>query len=547
MADRFDTIVVGSGIAGLYAAITAADAGERVLVVTKGALEESNTRYAQGGIAVPLADGDAPELHARDTIAAGDGLCDGGAVAALTRDAAECLRDLIARGVPFDRENGMLAFTREAAHSVPRVVHAGGDATGAAIERSLARSLREAKVAVIEHALVTDVIVEEGAVAGVQVLLDEHEADGAAHALAIPAERIVLATGGAGQVFSRTTNPVVATGDGIALAYRAGASLMDLEFYQFHPTALALPGVPAFLITEAARGEGGILRDLQGNAFMASYHPDRELAPRDVVARAITMEMARQYIPHVLLDLTHLPAAHLSRRFPTIEAYCRRYGLDIASDPLPVGPAAHYYMGGVRTDLWGRTVVPGLLAVGEVACAGVHGANRLASNSLLEGLVFARRAARSAFDVPRSAFHVSRFTDRELTSRVRDVEVAAVGSVGGVMSRRGLQELAWGSLGVVREPGRLEAALSSVSRALQADEGLVLRSLPKSEHEHRNLLTVAKLLATSALLREESRGAHFRVDHPHSHPSWLGHIVLGKDIAYFVKQEAMPEREMLGV
>lgn len=384
-----DLLVVGSGVAGLFTALTAMDQGENVLLVTKRALEESNTRYAQGGIAAPVGEDDYPDLHARDTIRAGAGLNDTMAVSVLTSEARGCIEALEELGVPFDRSGDGLAITREAAHSVPRVIHAGGDATGAAIEHTLASRFVERGGVVLENGFITQLTVDDGGVSGATVACSKREPE----YVTVEAGRVVLATGGAGQLFSRTTNPEVATGDGLAVAYAAGAQLMDMEFFQFHPTALALQGLPAFLISEAARGEGGVLRDLRLKAFMRSYHRDAELAPRDVVSRSIAAEMKRQNIPNVLLDLTHLGRDYLMQRFPTIFSTCASYGIDISRTPIPVAPAAHYFMGGIRTDQDGRTSLPGLLAVGEVACTGVHGANRLASNSLLEGLVFGRRAA----------------------------------------------------------------------------------------------------------------------------------------------------------
>jgi len=510
-AARFDLIVVGSGIAGLYAALQAAPYG-RVLLVSKGALEESNTRYAQGGIAVALGPDDSPELHLRDTIAAGDGLCEPAAVRVLAREAPECILDLLARGVPFDRDGENLAWTLEAAHSRSRVLHAGGDATGASIERTLARAVREAGVSIREHALCTGLPVEHGRVAGIDLLLPGGEVE------RVPAGTVVLATGGAGQMFSRTTNPAVATGDGLAIAFRAGAELANLEFVQFHPTALALDGAPSFLISEAVRGEGGILRDGSGWAFMGDVHPDRELAPRDVVARAIHHRREATGGP-VFLDVTHLDSALIERRFPSILAFCRRWGIDPVRELIPVSPAAHYLMGGIRTDLDGRTTVPGLFACGEVASTGVHGANRLASNSLLEGLVFARRAVRTILS--------ERVDDH--APMAADLQPLGALEGGAVPDRTALCDAMWRHAGLVRSAGSLAVAAHVLhppgpKAALETVE----------DWETANLVLLARLTVAAALRREESRGGHYRGDFPVPRAEWRGHTVLSRDGIGFV-------------
>src|SRR3954453_5434190 len=391
-----DFLVVGGGVAGLRAAIGLAASG-RVLVLTKAAPAESNTGYAQGGIAAAVGDDDTPALHAADTVRAGDGLCDEAAVAVLVGEGPADVRELLAWGARFDlAPDGRPALGREAAHSVRRVLHAG-DATGREIGRVLWQRVSAlASVQTIDHALVTEVIVEDGRASGLRYF----DAAGAAHE--VRASATLLATGGAGQVFRETTNPAVATGDGIALAIHAGARVTDGEFVQFHPTALNLAGAPRFLISEALRGEGARLVNARGDAFMARRHPDGDLAPRDIVARGIARESEETGAP-VFLTLAHLDAVYVRERFPTIAAMCAQVGLDLARDPIPVGPAAHYIMGGVDTDEWGRTSIAGLFAAGEAACTGVHGANRLASNSLLEGLVFGARAAEAMTQEPRAA------------------------------------------------------------------------------------------------------------------------------------------------
>src|SRR2546423_11822069 len=391
-----DFIVVGSGVAGLRAALEIAAAGPRVLLLTKERTGESNTEYAQGGVAVVLAEDDEVALHEADTIAAGAGLCDAAAVGVLVRAGQRYMRELIAWGAEFDRAQGQLLFTQEAAHSRRRILHAHGDATGSEIVRALvARVSGEPLIELLPHAGVEELLVALGCCTGVRYLDPRVRA-----AMTLRARAVVLASGGAGQVYLHTTNPAGATGDGMAMAYAAGAEVADMEFVQFHPTALNVEGAPRFLLSEAMRGEGGVLRNAAGRRFMPRYTDAAELAPRDIVTRSIVAEMERTATRTVFLDMTAFDAAYLRRRFPKIYSTCMRYGLDLAREPVPVSPAAHYIMGGVRTDLEGRTTLPGLYAAGEVACTGVHGANRLASNSLLEGLVFGARAGRAAANDP---------------------------------------------------------------------------------------------------------------------------------------------------
>lgn len=485
-------VVVGTGIAGL---ITALRAGERhqVVLVTKSRLSESSTRYAQGGIAVALFPDDSVASHVADTLRAGAGLCDSVAVDVLCSEGPQRVRDLIALGVEFDREEGELVRGHEAAHSSRRVLHAGGDATGFAIESALLRAVRRRAIEIHEHTFVTDLVVDDGVVRGVDVIA----ADGATGR--IPADTVVLASGGAGQLFRHTTNPAVATGDGIAAAWRAGAAVSDLEFYQFHPTALALPG--NHLVSEAVRGDGAVLRDADGERFMLDVHPDAELAPRDVVARGIAAAMARQSGRPVVLDATALGADFLRTRFPGITAACAERGLDWTREPVPVTPAAHYAMGGIRTDVDGRTTLPGLFAVGEAACTGVHGANRLASNSLLESLVFAWRAS-DALDIADTAL--------ALTTDGTPLE-SAPGST--PVDRTELRDLLWDHAGLERDAAGLRAAAVTLAEWRADDPGPTGR-------EDANLLDLGRLLVHAALRREESRGAHFRADHPGSQADW---------------------------
>jgi L-aspartate oxidase len=382
---QYDYVIVGSGIAGLYTALLAQCRGS-VLVITKGRIEECNTRYAQGGIAAAISRNDSADLHFKDTIAAGDGLCDEEAVRILVNEAPDRITDLVNFGVPFDTVDGEIALTKEAAHSRSRILHAGGDATGEHIEVTLHRKVREAHIEVLEDCLATGIVLENGAVSGVRTL---HCPGGAGEEFGC--RFLVLATGGAGQLFKFNTNSDIATGDGIALAYEAGAEISDMEFYQFHPTALRLDGAPLFLISEAVRGEGGVLRNANGYRFMLDYSLQGDMAPRDVVARSILYEMANTGSDRVFIDVTHLSQLTITTRFPHIYRFCLDYGLDITKDPIPVAPAAHYMMGGVKVNTWGETNIPGLFAAGETAWTGVHGANRLASNSMLEVLVFSKR------------------------------------------------------------------------------------------------------------------------------------------------------------
>jgi L-aspartate oxidase len=515
---HYDYIIVGSGIAGLYASLLAIKQGS-VLVLTKGSIDDCNTKYAQGGIAVAIGKNDSPELHYRDTMAAGDGLCDANAVHILTEEAAECIADLIKLQVPFDTLNGEISLGMEAAHSAPRIIHAGGDATGEYIEVTLSRQVRSNRVKVLEYCLVNEIITEGGRVKGLQVLdcrrgmIEEYSC-----------RFLILATGGAGQLFKYTTNSDVVTGDGIALAFKAGAEISDMEFFQFHPTSLHLPGVAPFLISEAVRGEGGILRNAEGYRFMPDYTEEAELAPRDVVARSIVYEMKKTGSDKVFLDVTHLPARLITARFPHIYRFCRQHGLDITRELIPVTPAAHYLMGGVRVDEWGEANILGLFAIGEVACTGVHGANRLASNSLLESVVFARRAIQrtqtSHPSVIASEAKQSYFIpDREPLPKAPRLNLA------------NLQSLMWDKVGIIRSGDGLTRAANILatwdknpSKSPFRKGGL--RGISdRVSHELSSLVLCGRLMAEAALLREESRGAHFRTDFPETSSEWQKHIV----------------------
>jgi L-aspartate oxidase len=497
---RADFLIIGSGIAGLRAAAELADAGS-VLILTKAEPREGNTGYAQGGIAAAVGADDSPELHGADTIAAGDGVCDEGAVQVLVSDGPRYVRELIEWGAAFDRgPDGSPALAIEGAHSARRVLHAR-DATGREIGRVLwTRVEGLSRVTAYPHARAVDLIIENDRCVGAR-FLDESGAPGSARAKAV-----LLATGGAGHVYRETTNPPVATGDGVAMGYRAGARVADLEFVQFHPTALSVSGQPRFLLSEALRGEGARLLNSAGEAFMERYDPAGDLAPRDRVARAIVREQDRTGSP-VYLSMQHLEPSFVHDRFPLIAAACRNAGLDLARDRIPIGPAAHYIMGGVHTDLDGRTSVPGLFAAGEVACTGVHGANRLASNSLLEGLVFGARAGR-AMREPGSPGVTG--------SSARSTGGPATSWLARSVSTTDIQDVMWRHVGLFRDRTGLDAALGLLEPAYrELDEQLLAgRTLDAEGWRRASVLTVARLVARAALRREESRGAHARSDYP---------------------------------
>jgi L-aspartate oxidase len=498
---RGDFLVIGSGIAGLRAALSLAGSGE-VIVLTKADPRESNTGYAQGGIAAAIGTDDSPELHARDTIAAGDGLCATDAVDLLVREGPRYVAELIEWGAAFDRDaDGRPALGREGAHSVRRVLHAR-DATGREIARLLwTRVSGHPRIRVVDDALAIDLTVRDGRCTGATFMADGH-APGL-----VTAERTLLATGGAGQVFRETTNPAIATGDGIAMAARAGARVVDLEFVQFHPTVLSVEGAPRFLLSEALRGEGARLINSAGEPFMERYEPAGDLASRDLVSRAMVREAERTGAP-VCLTLAHLAPAFVRERFPTIDRACAAAGLDLTRDPIPVSPAAHYIMGGVETDLDGRTSVAGLFAAGEVACTGVHGANRLASNSLLEGLVFGARAA-LAMAAP---LHPPALSESDVLAESAPTDAPDGGHV---PSADDVRDLMWRHVGVRRAQPTLELAVAQLS-AWASAIACRQRTSAGDQAFRRigSLATVGWLIARAALRRTESRGAHFRTDFP---------------------------------
>jgi L-aspartate oxidase len=529
VGSKVDFLVMGAGVAGLRAAVELAAQGD-VLVVTKESLGESNTHYAQGGIAVAMEGCEDVALHLEDTVNAGDGLVYRPAAEALVSEGPARVAELIEWGAEFDREAGELLRTREGAHSLARILHASGDATGAEISRSLVAYARaHPRIRFAEWTMVTGLRMAGSRVAGADLASAGGPGCGSARQR-VAARAVLVASGGAGQVYSDTTNPAVATGDGIALAALAGAELADMEFYQFHPTALSIPGAPRFLLSEALRGEGGYLQNDRGERFMERYHPLLELAPRDVVARAIAREGMGEggEARPVYLDMRHLAGHDLHKRFPGISAFLAQYGLDLARDLIPVRPAAHYLMGGIRTDLAGRTSLDGLYAAGEVACTGVHGANRLASNSLLEGLVFGARAAQSmlADGLPLAA------AEGEHAAETADEIPLGAGEercVEELIAR--LQRSMWACAGLLRDHGTLREGLRAQAECDAAIERLAQKGrFGRRLSEARALSRVAQVILQSAMARTESRGAHFRNDYPQRNDAdFQKHSVAGRD------------------
>lgn len=512
--EKTDFLVIGGGVAGLRTAIEIAPYGS-VIVLTKAEPTESSTGYAQGGVAVALSDEDEVGIHYEDTIKAGDGLCKEEAVKVLVEEGPRYILELISWGAEFDRKGSKLSFTREAAHSRKRILHSHGDSTGREIERVLINKVRTfPSVKRYAFAFTLDLIVVNNTCIGATVLRGEELTN-------IYAKAVILATGGAGQIFSRTTNPPISTGDGMAIAYRAGARLVDVEFIQFHPTTLYYPSAPQFLLSETMRGEGGVLRNIRGEKFMARYHEMADLAPRDVVSRAIISEMVRTQSRHVYLDLRHLNNDFIKERFPRIYSTCLQFDIDITEDMIPVSPAAHYIMGGVSTNLNGETDIKGLFAAGEVACTGVHGANRLASNSLLEGLVYGARAGKGALkyaDRIKTPDTVSLSYTEELSSK----QTPSVSTFDIEKIRTVLRRIMWNKVGIIR----CEKSLKSAKKCLREWDDIMEACFSNRRGlELKNMLTAANLITDAALLRKGSVGAHYRSDFKDRGEGWQRHTV----------------------
>ena len=511
-----DFLVIGAGVAGLSAAIEAAAAG-RVLVLTKDRLTESATEYSQGGVAVALSDDDRVSLHEQDTLQAGAGLCDPQAVRSLTEAGPDRIQQLIEWGAEFDTDGGKLTFSIEGAHSVHRVLHAGGDSTGREIARTLFRKAKSLDaISFRSFSSVVDLLTTDGEVCGAIAWNDRNR-----ELVPVHSRAVLLATGGIGRVYRETTNPDVATGDGVAMAYRAGAVIANMEMVQFHPTALFLEGAPRFLLSEALRGEGAVLRNADMQRFMSRYHENEELAPRDIVSRSIVSELARLRKGPVYLDLTHLADGYVRKRFPRIYRTCQLYGVDLEVQPVPVHPAAHYAMGGVQTGYDGATTRPRLFAAGEAACNGVHGGNRLASNSLLEGLVFGARAGESMRACAGKPLREPRIRPRQTVSALPGNAIA------------NLRHLAWKHVGILRSGQGLRRGLQELDLlSTLFEKGLARNS--RHGFETDNMYQVIRLLARCALAREESRGGHFRSDYPDSKDEFRKHsrIRRGQEVRF---------------
>ena len=506
-----DILVIGSGAAGLQTAWSLAEAGREVLVAVRDELQDSNTAKAQGGIAAALGKDDDPSLHYQDTLVAGAGLTDEKMAKIVVTEGPQAVLDLLHHGAQFDRNpDGTLALGREGCHSRNRIVHANGDSTGAEVSRALrAIAGREKRIRTLEHCYVTDLLVRDGICWGAMAL---HQGK----MLHIRARGTVLATGGVGRLFAHTTNPEGAVGSGLALAYRAGAELMDMEFVQFHPTALAIPGHPSFLVSEAVRGAGALLYNTRGERFMPGYHPMKELAPRDVVARAIATEMKACGSDHVLLDATVID--RVEEKFPMIFRTLLEYGVDMRKERIHIAPAAHYIMGGIRTDAWGHTSTQRLYACGEAACTGLQGANRLASNSLLEGLVFGRRAAQALCkDLPADQSFAE---ESDWQSRLQPWEISP-GTL--EADRQALQDIMSRQLGIARDRESIEKALEALAAIGKKYEGAAASA--SAQLDIKSQLLVSRLIAQAALRREESRGAHYRLDYPEPRDCWKHHSI----------------------
>ncbi len=509
---EYDVVIIGTGISGLYTALKL-NTKLKILLITKEENPlESNTYYAQGGIAVPMNNIDSPEAHFKDTVKAGYNISNKEAVKILVTEAEARIRDLISLGVKFDCKNGKFHFTKEGGHSVPRILHAHGDATGEVVESVLLQSVKKREnISLLTNYTAKQIVIKEDRVTGLKIINNETNTEEE-----IRCKNIIIATGGAGQVYKYTTNSRVATGDGVALAFECGAEIMDMEFIQFHPTAFYSEEGNAFLITEAVRGEGGILRDVNGYRFMPEYHEKGELASRDIVARSIIFQMKKTSSSFVYIDITHLKKETILERFPHIVKYCKEKGIDVFKDYIPVVPVAHYMIGGIRTGLMGETTIKGLFACGETACTGVHGANRLASNSLIESLVFGKRVA----DAVENNINPIPIAEDVLLIPIEKKDV-----INNIAEKiKAIKELMWDSAGIIRNERKLKNAL----------EKIISIGIPQEDNkkliELKNLLLVSRLIITASLKRKESRGVHYREDYPKMLKEWEKHIIFRREI-----------------
>ncbi len=511
---KTDIVIIGSGIAGLTAALKAVRFS-KVTLIAKEKLQESNTYYAQGGLAAAIGHDDNIETHIQDTLRAGDGISERMQAKILATESAKRIQELKELGVRFDTRGKKYRLSREAVHSRARIIHAS-DMTGKEIQLQLVKKARENQnITILEYHMGLDLIVHKKKCVGVQVLDLKTE-----NTFSVFAKKTVLATGGLGRLYSKTTNPHIATGDGIAMAFRAGAQLQDMEFVQFHPTMLH-NSEPSFLISETLRGEGGILKNKHGKAYMGKYHRDGELAPRDVVAKFSVIEMQKTNAKHTFLDMTHIEEAYLKKRFPHIYKECLKYGIDMAKQMIPVSPAAHYVCGGIKTDSFGQASVKNLYAIGECACTGLHGADRLASNSMTEGLVYGTRLAEKIRKEVKKEKVLGKETEDRLITSVRNGRVEKI--------KKLLQGIMWQQVGIIRSKKGLVAALGKIKKLEAKLKKLVKESTNKEVQELKNMLLLGKIIIINALRRKESRGTHFILDYPERHDNiWKTHLVIDK-------------------
>ena len=509
--EKVDFLIVGGGISGLFTALQLKDF--KTLILYKDGIDQTCSYHAQGGIAVALSENDSPAKHKEDTLRTGCYINNEEAVNILVNEGIERIKELIDLGFKFDRDNGKFHLTKEGGHSENRILHSEGDAIGKSLTNFLYKIVsNEKNIKILYQHFLIDLIVLDNEIKGAIILDKKNE-----KIFIIQAKCYILSTGGAGNIFQETTNPLFITGDGIAIAYRKNVELVDLEFYQFHPTTFYLAGAPRFLISESVRGEGGILRNINGERFMNEYHPMGELAPRDIVSRAIIDQIKKTNSNCVYIDLTHLKKDFIKKRFPNIYNFCINYGIDPSKNLIPVRPSAHYFMGGIKTDLWGRTNIENLFACGECACTGVHGANRLASNSILEGLVFGKRVG---IKVRETDFKIKDFEFKYSFPKKGDILIDKEDL------KRSIRSLMWRNVGIERDGESLKNALDKLREWQKY--AFWKEFYDRGGFESLNMLIVASLITESAILREESRGTHYRKDFPYEREEWKKHIIISK-------------------